>query len=159
MPVATSPRRLTTSRSRPSSSPAQKRARLRVVPKSYRSKAARRRRVRRILAATSVSVCATFFMTLTFQVMLTQGQFRLQRLHDQIAVQRQTFATLRAQVGQLESPSRILEEATSRFGMQQPTHVQYLQPVRPISVQTTVNGDGDGLSQWSEIKRLQAAVR
>ena len=166
MATATAPRRAATSRrgtareTRYTSSPAQTRARLRVLPKGYRTKVARRRHARRILAATSVSVCAIFFTTLAFQVMITQGQFKLQTLDVKISAQKQIFIQSRAHVGQLEAPSRIMQEAFDRFGMQQPTSVHYLTPVRKIKSGDVVqqSQDGDTLAEWSELKHLQAAL-
>lgn len=161
MATATAPRRSSTSRgtargSRYRSSPAQK-ARLRALPKGYRTKAARRRHARRLLAVTSVSVCAIFFATLTFQVMLTQGQFRLKKINKQVAVQKQQFVTLRSQVGQLESPARVLDEAAA-LGMSQPDKVTYLQPVRSYKTAPETTDSQSTLTEWSKLKKLQAAL-
>jgi hypothetical protein len=164
MATATAPRRATrrgaVRRTRQSSSPAQNRARLRVVPKGYRTRTARRRHARRILAATSVSVCAIFFVTLAFQVTITQGQFRLQNLNKKVAAQKQIFIQRRSEVGQLEAPSRIMQEAFARFGMAQPQNVHYLNPVRTIKSgdRKQISASDDTLTEWAQLKHLQAGL-
>lgn len=142
---------------KPRTSPTHDRARLRVVPKGYKTKSARQRHARRILAATSVSVCAILFGVLALQVMITQGQFRLQKLNHAAYAKKEQFISLRAQVGQLESPARIIAEAKNRLGMIGAPPIHYLKPVRAVHTEPEAQVT-DSLNEWASLKELQAFV-
>jgi cell division protein FtsL len=57
------------------------------------------------------------FALVAFHVLLTQGQFSLQKLQNKADEQQKQYERLRLQVAQLESPSRIQSEAVNRLGM------------------------------------------
>jgi cell division protein FtsL len=57
------------------------------------------------------------FALVAFHVLLTQGQFSLQKLQTKANQQQAQYERMRLQVAQLESPSRIQSEAVNRLGM------------------------------------------
>ena len=142
------------------SSPARPaKTRLRVLPTNYRSRAARHRRARRILIATSVTVCALLFGLVAFHVVLMQEQFRLEKMKREISQQEKQYSELRAQVAGLESPDRIINEAKLRLGMQEPSVVHYVAPSGVLSRESTSGMRTDGSDEsWARVKHLRAEM-
>jgi cell division protein FtsL len=68
------------------------------------------------------------------QVVLVQGQQRLDRLDADIATATDRYQQLRLEVARLESPARIVDAATNTLGMVPPPEVTYLTPTGAISV-------------------------
>jgi cell division protein FtsL len=66
-------------------------------------------------------------------VLLTEGQFRLERLQTQSDDAQAQYVRLRLEVAQLESPERIVAAAQERLGMVPPTALTYLTPTGPVS--------------------------
>lgn len=89
----------------------------------------RRVPARLVFVATTLVVCAALFGLVAFHVLLTQGQFRLQRLEARTADEQAAYDRLRLQVAQLESPARIVAAAQERLGMVPPAGIKYLSAV------------------------------
>jgi hypothetical protein len=103
---------------------------------------------------------AMVFGLVGVHVILAQNQLRLDRLTAQAAAEQVTYERLRLQVAQLESPARIVKEATDR-GMVMPPGVTYLMPPRAQATTTTVpQGTATApaaSSDWPEVKPELAA--
>ncbi|HLK42548.1 MAG TPA: hypothetical protein VKV34_04350 [Thermoleophilia bacterium] len=133
---------------------------LRVVGPGERSAAAKRRRARLLVAATVTVFAAMVFGLVLVHVVLAQNQLRLDQLNTRAAADEVTYERLRLQVAQLESPARIVNEATDR-GMVTPPGVTYLVP--PTSQSSTANassattGNPAASSDWTEVKPELAA--
>ena len=134
-------------RPRPQAAPA--RPRLRVVPPNYVSPRARRRRARRLLAAASVLAVLGLLGVASLHVVLTQGQFRLERLDARARQEQDRYERLRLEVAELESPARVVAAAQQRLGMVPPPGVTYLQPKRAASVTRT---NPAGAQDWRQVK-------
>jgi hypothetical protein len=93
---------------------------LRIAPDSVK----RRRHVRIAATAAVVSISATLFAVVGFNVELAQNQIRLQKLQGQLQSEQTKYYDLRAQVAQSSSPSVISHEA-SKLGLV-PTSPIYL---------------------------------
>jgi cell division protein FtsL len=94
-------------------------------------------------AFTVMLIAMGLFATVVFHVVLTQNQFKLDRLSNEATTEQARYQRLRLQVAELESPDRIVATAQEKLGMVQPAKVTYLAPVAPAP--TTV-GDSDGTS-------------
>jgi len=79
------------------------------------------------------------FALVAFHVLLTQGQFSLQKLENKANDQQTQYERLRLQVAQLESPSRIQSEAVNRLGMVQADKVT---PITPGAAELPRNANG-----------------
>ena len=124
-----------------------------VTPKT------RRRRARLAAAFTVCLIGAGLFATVAFHVVITQNQFRLDRLRDRATDQQARYQRLRLQVAELESPARIAAEAHDKLGMVQPPAVAYLAPQAPSTGRpsTPAQQQKDGSSDWSNVKSQLAA--
>jgi cell division protein FtsL len=124
---------------------------------------ARPRHTRLLVACTVLVVGAALFGLVAAHVMLTQNQFRLQKLERLAADEQARYERLRAHVAELESPARIAAAAQERLGMVPPASVKYLTPVVPPSqaqqqsAGTTPNAapedDEHAMTEWSVVKR------
>ena len=84
---------------------------------------------RRLFAALAVALLAGgVFGLVTFHVVLTQQQLRLDRLETRVAEQRARYDRQRLQVAGLESPERIVARAQERIGMVPAPEVVSLSP-------------------------------
>jgi hypothetical protein len=114
-----------------------------------------------MLAAATVTIFATMVFGLVFvHVVLAQTQLRLDQLNTRAAAAQVTYEQLRLKVAQLESPARIVSEATAR-GMVAPPGVTYLMPP-PASGSATLGsaataGNPVASSDWTEVKPELAA--
>jgi type II secretory pathway component PulL len=93
---------------------------LKIAPDSVK----RRRHVRIAATAAVVSISATLFAVVGFNVELAQHQIQLQKLQEQLQLEQTRYYDLRAQVAQSSSPSVISREA-SHLGLV-PTSPIYL---------------------------------
>lgn len=160
-----------------------KRPPLRVVQPGERAAGAQRRRTRLLIAGVVLVVAVGLFGAVVAHVVLTQNQFRLQRLQRQAAEQQARYERQRLMVAELESPARIVSAAQERLGMVPPPSVKYLTPARSQSAAPAApagaaadrrdDGDGDGddrndtqaaqasntgdgeqaMNEWSDVKR------
>jgi cell division protein FtsL len=64
-----------------------------------------------------VVIAAVLFGVVAFHVVLSQGQFQLEKLQSKADTQQEQYEKLRYQVAQLESPDRIKSEAMNRLGL------------------------------------------
>jgi cell division protein FtsL len=87
-----------------------------------------RRRARLFGVLAALAVFGALFGAVVFSTFIVQGQQRLDRLNDQVGDAQAEYERLRLQVAQLESPSRIVDEATRRLGMVEPPRTTYLLP-------------------------------
>lgn len=101
---------------------------LRVVPTGHRSAAQRRRRARLAVLAAAAAAVTVVFGLVAFQVVLSEGQVRLERLRQRAAAEQERYDRLRLQVAELESPERVIAVAQQRLGMVAPPGVTYLSP-------------------------------
>ena len=139
----------TAPRPRPQADPA--RPRLRVVPANYVSPRARRRRARRLLAAASVLAVLGLLGVASLHVVLTQGQFRLERLDARARQEQDRYERLRLEVAELESPARVVAAAQERLGMVPPPGITYLQP-KGATTRTPVRRAAADAQDWRQVK-------
>jgi hypothetical protein len=112
---------------RPASSPSGPHLEL-VPPGAWRNR--RRRLRRRLVAAGGLALAlAPVFGLVLVHVELTANQERLTVLQGRAVAAQQTNVRLRLQVGQLESPARIVSRA-QQLGMVPPPSIMYL-PAQP----------------------------
>ena len=154
------PVRSAPARPRPRPAPPIKRAParpdLRVVRDEEIREAARARFVRQLVVAATIVGALCLFGVVVFHVLLTQNQFRLDKLQEQSLERQAEYDRLRLQVAELESPDRIIAAAQA-LGMVSPPKVTYLAP--------TIEEPGDadapalppdagsgGESSWSTVK-------
>lgn len=108
---------------------APERPQLRVLHASETAREADRRRLVRLVAGAAVVVAALcLFGVVVFHVLLTQNQFRLDRLQDQALERQAEYDRLRLQVAELESPDRVVADAQQRLGMVPAPKITYLTP-------------------------------
>jgi cell division protein FtsL len=138
---------------------------LRVVRPGELSAQARKRRARLAATFTLCLIGAGLFATVAFHVVLTQNQFRLERLRDQATEEQARYQRLRLQVAELESPARIVATAQDRLGMVQPTSIAYLAPQAPNTMTSTPSSSSStpeatpttDQRDWSDVKSQLAA--
>lgn len=112
----------------------------------------------RVAVATVAGVVAAFFALVAFHVVLTQNQFRLERLQARADVEQERYERLRLQVAELEAPSRVVAVAHERLGMLPPPGVTYLSVAGPATGRPA--GDPAGAPEtagWSKVKRELAS--
>jgi hypothetical protein len=126
-------------------------AHLRIVDLPARRRIGRLRG--RALAAAVVLVVAGMFAVAVCQANLVKGQLRLDQLEQQVAEGQARYEELRLKVAEMESPERIVREATAR-GMVSPGDVVYVFPEGPAdNVEPQQPADGDvAAGDWSEVK-------
>ena len=113
---------------------------LRVAPDSVR----RRRHVRIAAAAAAVSISATLFAVVGFNVELAQHQIQLQALQRQLQTEQSRYFDLRTEVAQRSSPAQIVSLA-ERLGLVQAPTTYLSAPVEPPPADPT--GTAQVLSQ------------
>jgi hypothetical protein len=92
-------------------------------------------------------VVVGMFAVVACQAMLVQGQIRLDRLERDVADAQAQYQARRLEAARLESPERIVLEATQRLGMVSPGDVVYVAPDGPV----------DGVEPQPEGRDLAAA--
>jgi cell division protein FtsB len=119
---------------------------LRVVrPKEQQLARRSRRRARLAAVATVLTIGVGLFGVVALHVILTQNQFRLDRLRRDAATEQSRYERLRLNVAELESPQRIVATAQDRLGMVVPPDVRYLTPpAAPASAETGSNQSSAG---------------
>jgi cell division protein FtsL len=118
------------------------------------------------------AVFALLFGLVVFHTMLLQNQQRLDHVSKQVSEQQARYQSLRLQVAQLESPQRIIDEATHKLGMVPPDGTTYLTPAAdeaavdsaganqgdPSDTADTAAPASDGASAWPEVKPYLGAA-
>jgi cell division protein FtsL len=132
---------------------------LRLVRPGDLTPKARKRRARIAAAFTVCLVAVGLFATVAFHVVLTQNQFKLDRLNDRATAEQTRYQRLRLQVAQLESPSRVVAAAHDQLGMVQPPSIAYLAPQVPSTGTVTKpqTPPHDTHGDWSTVKSQLAA--
>ena len=133
--VTAAPKRAPATRRRPATTTPRRgdRRHLRVVPPPSRARNRRSRPTVGTLCASAVVIFfALAFGIAVLHTVLVQGQGRLDRLQTDVAERQATHQELRAHLAGLESPSRVVDEAT-RLGMVAPEDVGFLTPIAPGS--------------------------
>jgi cell division protein FtsL len=136
--------------------PAQPRPHLKVVPPNTLSVAGRRRRARRFGAALSVILFIGVFGVVAAHVVLTQRQFRLERLEREATAEEARYERLRLDVAELESPERVVA-AAQQLGMVPPATITYLASSRSTPA-TGHKAETPG-DEWATVKSHLAAAR
>jgi cell division protein FtsL len=138
------------------SAPAQQRPRLRVVTPDYVPARVQRRRARLLAVAVSLLVGLGLLGIACLHVVLTQGQFELDRINARAEQEQQRFEQLRLEVAELESPERVVAAAQERLGMVPPPGVTYLTPSGPAAEQREATPAPKSASgpptSWAEVK-------
>jgi cell division protein FtsL len=115
----------------------------------------RRRRTRLLAVAVSLLVGLGLLGIACLHVVLTQGQFELDKLNARAEREQQRYEQLRLQVAELESPERVVAAAQERLGMVPPPAVTYLTPSGPAAghpvERRTAPASGPPTS-WAEVK-------
>lgn len=129
---------------------------LRVVRPEELREAERARTVRQLVATAAVIGALCLFGVVVFHVLLTQNQFRLDKLQEQSLERQAEYDRLRLEVAQLESPERVIAAAQA-LGMVTPPKVTYLAPTveEPGDTDTpalTADQASGGESSWSTVK-------
>lgn len=107
-----------------------------------------------------VGISMALFAVVAFHVVLSQGQFSLERLQAKADDQQAQYERLRLQVAQLESPDRITSEAQDRLGMVPADNVTPVTPgpsdisKGPAASAPTVpaTASGPGHQDWTSLK-------
>lgn len=108
-----------------------------------------------------VALLTTFtalFLIVAAHVMLLEGQDRIDELNQRNVSAQERYHDLRLEVDRLESPARIVAEAT-RQGMVQPTEPVWLAPSDPVNEPQTPPTDGSSTQEKSEVKPFLGAAR
>lgn len=142
---------------RPGPAPAPPGRHLRLVPPpGYRSPRSRRRRARLAASALAALAATVVFGLVAFQVVLSEGQVRLEQLRRRAAAEQERYDRLRLEVAELESPGRVIAMAQQRLGMVAPPGVTYLSPsgaevaVRSAPAPAPPADGGEG--RWPAVK-------
>jgi cell division protein FtsL len=152
----TAPRRAPSARStQPRRAPEPTRPNLRVLPPGTLTAAGRRRRTRRFAIVMSGIVVAAVFGVVAAHVVLTQRQFRLEKLEQQASAAQQQYERLRLEVAQLESPERVVA-AAQQLGMVPPATITYLASSRPQSAPPKQTNED---TSWANVKSHLAAAK
>jgi cell division protein FtsL len=105
---------------------------LRVAPDSVK----RRRHVRIAATAAVVSISATLFAVVGFNVELAQHQIQLQKLQTQLQAEQTKYYDLRSQVAQRSSPSVISHKA-AQLGLVKTSQTYLSVPIKAPPVDST----------------------
>jgi cell division protein FtsL len=108
---------------------------LRVVPPGRRPGLGLRLSPRLGVVLTVLMFVALFGVAVS-HALLIEGQAHLDDLDQQVAAEQARYEELRREVAELESPQRILGEATRRLGMVPPGDPVWLSPHRPAPSDT-----------------------
>lgn len=118
----------------------------------------------RVIALT-IGAIAILFGLVAFHVVLSQGQFRLEKMARAATAQQDQYQRLRLQVAELESPNVVTATARDRLGMVTPSKVTPVTPTAadlpkglPIEDLTAMpsqnESDATSFDEWSRVKSL-----
>ena len=105
---------------------------LRVVPPNRRARAALRLSPRAGVVLTVLLFVALFGVAVS-HALLIEGQAKVDDLDQQVAAEQSRYEELRRDVAKLESPQRILGEATGKLGMVPAGDQVWLSPDEPAA--------------------------
>jgi hypothetical protein len=92
-----------------------------------------------------------------FQAVLVGSQQRLDDLDRRVAAEHARYQQLRLETARLESPARIVAEATARLGMVPPEQTSYLSPSAATLAGTPLAPDPAGLAGGSHAAEAATA--
>lgn len=118
----------------------------------------RRLRTGPTFALGAVLAFAIAFAVVALQVVLVQGQQRLDQVNADIAGQTDAYNQLRLDVAELEAPSRIVAAATE-LGLVPPPEVVYLTPDGAVTVPAAADPAAAGAAAGSDALAEHAATR
>jgi hypothetical protein len=120
---------------------------LRLVAPGDRARWSPRRRRRLVALLCVAAVGVGLFALVASHVVLTQGQFRLDRLQSRAAAEQARYERLRLRVAELEAPSRVVAAAQERL-------VTYLSPSAgaPGPARDWGRGEAAAGDDWSRVK-------
>ena len=130
---------------------------LRLVRSGEVTPKMRKRRARLAALFTVCLIGAGLFATVAFHVVLTENQFRLDKLRNQAADEQARYQRLRLRVAELEAPSVVVATARDKLGMVQPPSVAYLAPQAPSNGAPAPEAEADAHGDWSTVKSQLAA--
>ncbi len=123
----------------------------------------RQRRIKVVGALVGLVVFGMLFGLVVFQTVLVQNQNRIDKVDAKITAAQATYQQLRLQAAQLEAPTRIVQEATTRLGMVTPPGTTYLTPsaaeaaaVDAASTSGPADQGADG--SWTKVKPFLGAA-
>lgn len=148
-------RRATPGRRPPNPRPEARPPHLRVVGPNTLTRQGRQRRARRFGAVLSTILVVAVFGVVAAHVVLTQHQFRLERLEREAAAEEARYERLRLQVAELESPERVVAAAQA-LGMVPPATVTYLASTRATAPPAGDQKDAP-TGEWATVKSHLAA--
>ncbi len=110
-----------------------------------------------------VSGIVVLFSLIAFHVVLSQGQFRLEKLQTAAQSRQAEYQRLRLQVAQLEAPTTVNAAARDRLGMVTPESVTPVTPsagdmpkdlavTTPSPTSVAGNGDDAEFAHWTKVK-------
>jgi cell division protein FtsL len=119
------------------------------------------------LVATVSAVGAVLFGVVAFHVVLSQGQFTLEKLEARADEQQSQYEKLRLEVARLESPQRITDEAINRLGLVPADKVIPVTPDAADMPKGSVDTSGQATTstttdagRWDEVKpHLSSAAK
>jgi cell division protein FtsL len=104
----------------------------------------------------TVLLFAALFAVAVSHALLIESQSHLDQLDDQVAEEQARYQRLRMDVAELESPERIMADATE-MGMVPPADPVWITPDRPVAAgsEATESSDTDSTdTSWSEVKPI-----
>lgn len=114
------------------------------------------RRLGAIGVAGVVLLFGLLFGLVVAHTVLVQNQQHLDRVQQEIRDAQARYQAQRLQVAQLESPARVVEEATTRLGMVTPPGTTYLTPSQATAAEVSAPAASDTPTpaddDWPDVK-------
>jgi cell division protein FtsL len=103
----------------------------------------------------TVLLFAALFAVAVSHALLIESQSHLDQLDDQVAEEQARYQRLRMDVAELESPERIMADATE-MGMVPPADPVWITPDRPVAAgsEDTESSTDSTDTSWSEVKPI-----
>lgn len=129
---------------------------LQVVPAAGPNRALRQLRLTPRAGVTlTVGLFGALFAVAGSHALLIESQARLDRLDDRVAEEEGRYERLRMDVAEMESPERIVAEAT-QLGMVTPDETVWVSPDQPARTTSgsdaSANDDGSSSTSWEDVK-------
>jgi len=120
-------------------------------------------RIRRAVVVVAILFAVVLlFGVAASHVVLAQNQSRLDALDKRARAAQATYAKLRYEVAELESPERVIAEAQRRFGMVAPVDVTYVNappaPATAVAATTAAGGDDASEASVGDWRRVKAEL-
>ncbi len=98
----------------------------------------------------SIISVGALFMLVAFNVFMVQGQFRLDRITQQRAIEQNAYEHLRAEVAERDAPETILAKA-SRLGLVPASQVHYILDA-PLAAPKKTQAEKASTTPYSSVK-------